>query len=332
MKVGPRGHEWAMTEHWRPWVGRVEPLTPPVPFDRSGVLGPTKGQARNKHWRRSTHGFYVPTEVDSGVVEQRIIEEWVGSGPGAIVTGWAALRLHGAAFFDGRGRDGLTPLPVPVIPRGGRVRARPGLQLLRYAIGEGESVERHGICVTRPEVAVFDEIRRVPNLRQAVVTIDLAVAARITSLPKIHAYVVAQRGQRHRRLALAALSYADDNVASPQETRLRLVWMLDAGWPKPLTNCRVFGEDGRLLGVPDLLDPHLGVAAEYDGADHRDRERHRRDVRRLSDFTEAGLEVVTVVGADLASFATIVARLEQAKARARTRVRRWTLNPHERAE
>ena len=30
------------------------------------------------------------------------------------VTGWAACRLHGAAFFDGLAPDGVTPLPVPL--------------------------------------------------------------------------------------------------------------------------------------------------------------------------------------------------------------------------
>lgn len=199
--------------------------------------------------------------------------------------------------------------------------------MLRYDVRRSDLVIRHGIACARPEVAVFHEIRRVGELRDAVLAIDLAVTARVTTLARIGAHLGTERGQRHRRLALSALELAVDNVLSPPETRLRLVWMLDAGWPKPLTNCRVFDEHGRLLGVPDLLDPHLGVIGESDGADHRDRARHQRDVRRQADFSAAGLEVVTVVGGDLNHPQMIRIRMEQARERASTRVKRWTLDP-----
>ena len=63
-------------------------------------------QALGPYWKQTSSGMYVPSSVDSNVVEQRILEQ--GSripGYGA-VTGWAALRWHGATYFDGTGYDG----------------------------------------------------------------------------------------------------------------------------------------------------------------------------------------------------------------------------------
>ena len=56
---------------------------------------------------------FVPVDADRGVVEQRVAEESGRLPAGGAVTGWAALRLHGANLLDGTS-DGRTPLPVPL--------------------------------------------------------------------------------------------------------------------------------------------------------------------------------------------------------------------------
>src|SRR3954447_802486 len=66
----------------------------------------------------------------------------------------------------------------------------------------------------------------------------------------------------------AALDLASEDSRSPNETRMRLVWVLDAGLPVPAVNQPVYDLDGRLLGVADLLDVAAGVVGEYDGEDH----------------------------------------------------------------
>ena len=80
---------------------------------------------------------------------------------------------------------------------------------------------------------------------------------------------------------------------------MKLVWVLDAGLDAPLVNQPVFDLAGNLLGYPDLLDPEAGVVGEYDGVDHKDRDRHRRDVSREQRYRDHGLEYFTVVGGDL---------------------------------
>ena len=62
---------------------------------------------------------------------------------------------------------------------------------------------------------------------------------------------------------------------------MRLVWVLDAGWPHPSCNRTVFATSGEILGRPDLLDLTTGVVGEYNGALHRGRARHRSDVARM---------------------------------------------------
>lgn len=108
---------------------------------------------------------------------------------------------------------------------------------------------------------------------------------------------------------------------------MRLVWMLDAGLPRPLCNRFVYGLDGRLLGKPDLLEPALGVVGEYNGEEHRKRERLRRDVEREDAFRQAGLETFAVVAGDTPELQ--IARMHAACQRARdsARPRLWTLDP-----
>src|SRR3712207_878710 len=109
---------------------------------------------------------------------------------------------------------------------------------------------------------------------------------------------------------------ADEDSASPQETRLRLVWLLDARLPRPLVNQPVFSLDGVLLGYPDLLDKEAGLVVEYDGEDHRASTRHSHDVDREAGFREHGLEVTRVTGGDFRRTDALVQRLHRARRRA----------------
>ena len=311
---------------WRPTCPPARNLVRPVQIDPTGVNGPTRNQARRGRWRQTTYGFHVPASTDSRVVEQRILEQSVRVGDDGAVTGWAALRLYGAAFFDGLGRDGRTPLPVPLVaPRklsdtAASVTSR--ISLTGHRIWMAQGVRCVGV-----ERAVVDEVLRTSDLREAVVVIDMACAARITSLRRVASYVERHPRAGNKRV-LAALSFADEGSLSPQETRMRLVWVIDAGWPRPVCNRTVYDADGEVLGQPDLLDTTTGVAGEYDGALHRDRSRHRTDVDRAERFRRAGLEPFVIVAGDTGT--QQVQRMEAARSRAVARPtseRRWTLEP-----
>jgi hypothetical protein len=317
-----------MAPPWDPRCERPSGLVAPrrvAPLDPGG---PTPKQARGPGWRRTSPGRYVPTDVDEFCVEQRIVEQ--GSrirGYGA-VTAWAALRWHGAAYFDGTGFDGER-LPVRLI-LGSHLASDPGFVQTEEQLAPTERSSVAGLPVTTVQRALFDEVRQRPSVREAAVAIGMVAAARLISV-HLFARYVAQRnawtGVPHARLAI---KLARDDFRSPQEHRMVLIWVLDAGFEPPLCNREVFDLDGRLIGVPDLLDPVAGVVGEYQGEDHKDGARHRKDVAREERFRDHGLEFFELVGGDVANRGAAVQRMHQARRRAKflpPESRAWTLEP-----
>lgn len=310
---------------WSAWRMPDAPVLP-VRVDPSGSAGPTRAQARGPTWRRSSYGFYVPAAVDANRPEQRAAEASVMVPRGA-VTGWAALRLHGGAFFDGLASDGRTRLPVMVVSPGEARRARSGIQVFAGRLPGDELVVTHGVRCTTAARALLDQMRGAPELTEAVVAVDMALAAELVTLAEMTAYADQSPSQHGVSRVRRAVLLASDLSRSPQEVRARMIW-LDSGLPKPLVNPAVYDSDGVLLGYPDLLDPETGLVCEYDGADHRDARRHSDDVRREAGFRAHGLDVTRLTGADIRDRARAAARLLDAYQRAKhnsSRPRSWTL-------
>ncbi|WP_310962242.1 endonuclease domain-containing protein [Nocardioides terrisoli] len=301
-----------------------------MPVDPTGQAGPTRGRAAGPKWRRTSHGHYVPAATPR-TVEQRILEASVRLPPGGAVTGWAACRMHGVGLVDGLARDGVTELPV-LLAQGecGRLSQQPGIRLANEPLDPSETVRLHGVPVTTIERAIFDAAREAPDLREAVVALDMAFAAKRSSLPRMATYVEGRSGWRRVVVVRRALVLADEHSLSPQATRLRLIWMLDARLPRPLTNVGILDQHGRLQGIADLLDVEAGLAVEFDGEDHRSRDRHARDVRKEAALRRLGLEVARITGTDLRRTDVVIARLHEARERAAFRSpaeRRWVPRP-----
>lgn len=109
---------------------------------------------------------------------------------------------------------------------------------------------------------------------------------------------------------------------------MRLIWVLDAGLPRPLANTPVFDRSGQHIGTPDLLDVEVGLVGEYDGAHHLDAAQRFHDVNREERFRGVGLEYVTMLSGDGGDPVGFVARLHGARRRARRQAestRAWTL-------
>ncbi|MEO6512883.1 MAG: hypothetical protein ABIO16_17935 [Nocardioides sp.] len=192
----------------------------------------------------------------------------------------------------------------------------------RVGIEEGEVVIRYGVRCAAPERALFDAMRWADSPDDRVVAVDMSAAAELTSIRREAAYVAVPTGARDRTLAIEPLRWAGEDALSPQEVRLRLVWRRRFDWTPPLGNRTVLSLDGRRLGKPDLVSERLGMGAEFDGAEHRKRHRHRHDVRRLDDFQRAGLEIATFVGEDLDEPDLVVDRLRATYERAQRAERR----------
>jgi hypothetical protein len=319
-----------MSDEWRPRRELPEDLAWPCRIDPDGVSGPTRGEAQARGWRRCGSGWVVPSSADPTRAEQRILEAGIRLRQYEALTGWASLRWHGAGFFDGRSPSGVAH-PVPVIRRSGARNPDDGLVVYRREqLAPSDATVVAGLrCAAVPR-ALFDEMRFAASVRDAVVSLDMVAAAGLTTVAAMREYVEQRPAWAGVRQVRKALDLAVDSSRSPQESRLRLVWVLDAGLPEPVCNVPVFHRDGTLLGVPDLFDAEVGLVVEYDGAHHKDADRHRRDVAREHRFREAGLEYAAVVGGDLARRALVVDRLLAAYRRARGRPASsfsWTLVP-----
>jgi hypothetical protein len=318
------------------WDPRCEPpdgLVTPVGVGHPG--GPTKGSAPRGRWRRTSLGLYVPSSVSDDVVEQRIVEQAARLPDRGAVTGWAALRLMGGAYFDGSAGGGRTRLPVPLaVGRAGTLKSGRGALVSREPLEESETHLVQRVRCTRPTRALFDEMRRTGDPRAATVDLDMAAAARLVAIWEMADYAAARTTWRRASVVAAALPWADERSRSPAESRMRLVWVLDAGLPPPLCNRPVFDLRGRHLGTPDLLDVETGVVGEYDGAVHLRTVRRARDIARECRFRGTGLEYFTIVGTDLHDGDLVVERMLTTRNRALSldRPRGWTIEPPEGSE
>jgi hypothetical protein len=235
----------------------------------------------------------------------------------------------GVRFLDGMRGGVATPVLLNIGDGTGHIRKAPGVTLLRTRITDEELIQVRGIQVTTPVRTAFDGARLAPTLVEAVIFVDMMLAAGLLTGDELAAYLPEHRavwkgvGQARRALALA-----DPATKSPPETRLRLLWMLEAGLPRPLVNTPVFTLEGHLIGLPDILDPESATVGEYDGDQHRELAQHTSDNAREEDFEDHGLVVTRVTGMDLRQHQRTIQRLNRAWQRGMARDRRldrWTL-------
>jgi hypothetical protein len=318
-----------MAHRWDPRCTRPTGLVKPSPLDPDGEIGPTRDQAAGPLWRQTSWGLYVPSDVDGSVVEQRIVEQAGRIRGYGAVTGWSALRWHGATFFDGTADGGRTELPVSLVVHS-KLRPDPRSTYTEEQLSCFEWSWVGGLPVTTVQRALFDEVRRIDSVREKACAISMAAAARLISTQLFATYVAHRGPWTGIQGARDAVRLAVDDCRSPQEFRMLMVWLLDADLPMPLLNREVFDLDGNLIGIPDLLDVEAGCAGEYQGEDHKDGQRHREDVEREERFRDHGLELFEVVGGDLRQRQKVVERMHKARSRSKflpPESRAWTLEP-----
>jgi hypothetical protein len=248
---------------------------------------------------------------------------------GAAISGWAAAYLLGCSDLDGLGRDGSSREPVLIdLPPPVQMRRREGIGQIRSALADDDVVEVEGIAVTSPLRTAFD-LARLSEGREAVVALDAVGRDLRVEVSDVAEYAEHRRRWKGVPQARWAVRLADARSRSKGETRLRLVWSIDAGLPTPEVNVTVTTTDGFLLGIVDLLDPEAGFVGEYDGGGHRELGRHTLDNAREEWLEGAGLTVVRATAIDVRQVARVrtVRRLQAGHARARSRDRRrdrWT--------
>jgi hypothetical protein len=269
--------------------------------------------------------------------------------PDVTLGGWAAARMHERAvlaaapatprrprhagprrggpgeapWFDGwpiHGR-GSGPLPVLLLaPPEVRLAAGPGRRLVRSRVLPGERVEMTGMPVTGPLRTAFDLARFGPH-EDAVVGLDRLRALGLLDVGDLDVLLRERRRWSGVAAARRALALSADGVESPQESRMRLVW-LAAGLPVPRCNAVVLDAAGGFVARVDVLDTSSGLVAEYDGAVHSGADRRSTDAVRQERLQTVGIEVLRATSADLAT-PTSRARWQARARAARARAMAW---------
>ncbi|MBB3042266.1 hypothetical protein [Nocardioides soli] len=291
-------------------------LVRPVRVDPQGRVGPTRAQSRGGRWRRTTRGYFVPAYVDSTIPEQRIVEAAHFLTGESSVTGWAALRWHGAEWIDGTARAGEVERAVRIATTRGAMRSQPGAAVTSEYIPPRDRMVVDGLRVVTPVCAVAFEMRYAPSLAAAVRAFDMAAAADLVSKAELLEHFELLYHWIGIPRARKAAQLVDENAWSPTEVDVRLAWPLELGLTPPLTNRPVFDRSGRHLGTPDLIDVEAGLAIDYDGALHLAGERRSKDLVREDGFRGVGLEYLTLVSADRRDRGRLTRRILAARSRA----------------
>ena len=275
----------------------------------------------------------MPSEVDGSDLDQRVVEaavvlqeDWGG------VTGWASLGWRGGRWFDGTPWGGGPVRPVMLAVGGNRVvRPQPkfGIETSEERLAPADLVAVDGVRLTTSVRSVCFEMRYAGTLWDAVTTLCMACFNDLVSIEEVAEYAGLHPGWTGIPQCRDAIPLADENLWSPREVVMLRAWTSMEGVSRPLCNVPVFDPNGRLIGVPDLMDPISGVVAEYDGGVHFvDGRRRPRDLDREEDFRRHGMHPVVMLADDAQDPSRFVARLlgSQARAAAQPRSsRRWTL-------
>jgi hypothetical protein len=243
------------------------------------------------------HLWMPPDRLDAMTRIQAVVA-WMPQG--AVLGGWAALRWAGVDGLDGRNGPGAClDLPISVcLGPVGRVRRPPGVDLDRSTILAIDLTECRGVAMTTPARSCLDVARRCGPEEGLVVT-DAALRAGLVTRAELDDAV--SRLVRIKAVPAARLvaALADPRAESAPESRLRYVWVVEAGLPAPLVNPVLLGRDGTFLGRSDLLDEEAALVGEYDGEDHRLLDRHTADNVREEAFEATNLVVTRATAIDL---------------------------------
>ena len=163
-------------------------LVRPLAVDATGEQGPTKVQARGKKWRRTSHGFYLPAEVDDSVVEQRIVEAGALLPAYGGLTGWSGLRWGGATWFDGMSGAGTTRRPVLLAVMHSEIRSQPGVQVTSERLPPRDLMMLDGLGLTTHVRSTCFEMRYASGEREAVVALDMAAASDLVSIAEVNEF------------------------------------------------------------------------------------------------------------------------------------------------
>lgn len=162
---------------------------------------------------------------------------------------------------------------------------RRGVYVRRCEIPRGHREDLDGVVVASPAWTIV-ELAEHLALIDLVVVIDSALQRGDVTVTDLRQTM--RPGRRGVRILRRALDLVDARSESPWETVLRLLFVLAGVDVEPQYPVR--NELGVQIARADLRIKGTRRLAEYDGADHRSRDQHQRDLQREKQIARLGFE------------------------------------------
>jgi hypothetical protein len=194
-------------------------------------------------WQRVLPRVYA-TFAHPLTFQQKVVAAWLYGGPGAALTGGAALHWRALAYLPTE----VKGIPVDIVVPGRRQCA--SIEFVRVARSErafATTTVDHVPCVIVAR-AVADCSRRLSSYDTVLAVVASALNSSRTTLDELCAEVAAG-SNKGSRLLRRVLMEASQGVRSVPESRL-LALLLGSGLPEPLVNAPLT-VDGQVF-VPDL--------------------------------------------------------------------------------
>ena len=237
---------------------------------------------------RVSRGVWLPAGTASEGVAR--LAALLAALPAAtVLSGPTAAQLHGLWVAPGRAVDVTVPARTapPAYTTGPR---RAVVATHRRALAPAETTVVAGLPVTTLARTWYDLAAVLP-LADLVAAGDSVLRTGEVTLDVLAAGLADRAGRRGTACLRRALPLLDARSRSRPETHAR-VMLVRAGLPAPDVNVAVHDEHGQWLAEPDLSYREARVALEYQGADHAELGRMRRDVARHMDLRRAGWDVL----------------------------------------
>lgn len=237
---------------------------------------------------RVIRGVWLPAAL-AGTEVARLAAMLAALPRGTVLSGPTAARLHGMWVP----RHDLEHVTVPAGPLGAQrvtVPQRKDLVAHRSALSPEDVGLHHGLPLTSVTRTWYDLAAKlsVPDL---VAAGDAALRLHTATTEELGAAALRRARRPGAVRARIAAGLLDGAARSRPESHLRVA-LVSAGLPRPQVNVAVCDEHGGWLAEPDLVYASARLAIEYQGADHADPRRMRKDVTRHMDLRRAGWEVL----------------------------------------
>lgn len=200
---------------------------------------------------------------------ERTTAAWLWSRREGVVSGLAASAALGAKWVD---------VDTPIELNWDNNRTPAGVLTRRDTLLEGEVAIVGGMPTTTADRTAFDLARR-GTVGDAVARLDALARATHFKVDDVQVLALRHPHVKGLRRVGPVLDLVDAGAESPKETWLRLL-LIDAGYPRPQTQIPVLGPDGYPRYRLDMGWEDKMIAVEYDGDEHRELSRIRKDIVR----------------------------------------------------